>query len=154
MTEGDAEIRNEPANEYAAEARSGEAPTPSAPEPPPASRRKRRPGRGCLIALLAPLALAVLFAAYEAITWPRVGKLVRENPKTTSFIERYRAPQPRRERRVALGVLRQDLAPSEARRARIGGHQLLFPPGFDAEEMRQAVGEAWEDSRRRAERQP
>jgi monofunctional biosynthetic peptidoglycan transglycosylase len=117
-------------------------PPPESATPPP---RKRRLGRGCLIALLTPLALVVLFAAYEAITWPRVGRLARENPKTTSFIERYRsrhdgaAPEWRWASYSAISP--------HLKRAVIVAEDINFfsHHGFDAEEIRKAIEEAWDE---------
>jgi monofunctional biosynthetic peptidoglycan transglycosylase len=130
-------------------------PEPAADSPPPdvapppegatPAPRKRRLGRGCLIALLAPLALAVLFAGYEAITWPRVGKLARENPKTTSFIERYKHRNPGANvgwRWASYGAISPHL-----KRAVIVAEDINFfaHHGFDAEEIRKAIEEAWEE---------
>ncbi len=115
------------------------------PEGAARAARKRRLGRGCLIALLAPLALAVLFAGYEAITWPRVGKLARENPKTTSFIESYKHRNPGANvgwRWASYGAISPHL-----KRAVIVAEDINFfsHHGFDAEEIRKAIEEAWED---------
>lgn len=59
------------------------------------TRRARQAGwgrAGRRLALLGLLA-ATAWLAYEAWTWPRVGALAARPPRTTAFIERYRAEQ-------------------------------------------------------------
>jgi monofunctional biosynthetic peptidoglycan transglycosylase len=68
---------------------SGEAPGESllaAGEPGGGAPTRRWWRRALVVAALA----AVLFAAFQALTWPAVGKLARENPETTAFLERTR----------------------------------------------------------------
>jgi monofunctional glycosyltransferase len=55
-----------------------------------AGRRRGREWRR--VALLGLLAL-IAWLGYEAWTWPRVGTLATRPPRTTAFIERYRAEQ-------------------------------------------------------------
>jgi len=43
--------------------------------------------------LLVVLAAIALLVAWEAVTWPDVARLAREQPKTTAFIDEYRARQ-------------------------------------------------------------
>src|SRR6185436_14242512 len=52
----------------------------------------RRKGRTRKRALLVLLLLLGGLAAYEALTWPDVAALAREAPRTTAFVEAYRAP--------------------------------------------------------------
>ena len=54
-------------------------------------RRKKRSWlwRAALVAFAAALA----YTGWEALTWPRVGALAREIPKTTAFIDRFKAEQ-------------------------------------------------------------
>jgi monofunctional biosynthetic peptidoglycan transglycosylase len=59
------------------------------------ARRAGRGGRGRPWRRLALLALvaAAAWLGYEAWTWPRVAQLATRAPRTTAFIERYRAEQ-------------------------------------------------------------
>jgi hypothetical protein len=55
--------------------------------------RSRPRSRWAFRLLLAVLAAIALWAAWEAVTWPNVARLAREQPKTTAFIDEYRARQ-------------------------------------------------------------
>lgn len=55
-----------------------------------AGRGARRAGRRLAALLLLAL---IAWVGYEAWTWPRVGALATRPPRTTAFIERYRAEQ-------------------------------------------------------------
>jgi monofunctional glycosyltransferase len=59
------------------------------------ARATRHAGRGRAWRRLALLGLLAVTAwlGYEAWTWPRVGALATRPPRTTAFIERYRAEQ-------------------------------------------------------------
>lgn len=52
--------------------------------------RRRRKGVGRTILLLAAI-LALACAGWEALTWPRVASLAKQNPKTTAFIEQWKS---------------------------------------------------------------
>ena len=108
----------------------------------PAPRRGLPPG--CVLALLLPFAAAAILTAYEAATWPRVGELARENPRTTSFMERHRARSGRDPawRWVSYGAISTSL-----KRAVIVAEDINFfsHDGFDAAELRKAIEEAWEE---------
>lgn len=96
--------------------------------------------------------LSVLVAAgYQAITWPDVAELASQNPRTTAFIERYRAAQ--RAAGRPDGV-RWQWVPE----ARISPHleravvaaedmEFFFHRGFSSAELKRALAEAirrWE----------
>jgi monofunctional glycosyltransferase len=55
--------------------------------------RSRPRSRWAFRLLLAALVAIALWAAWEAVTWPDVARLAREQPKTTAFIDEYRARQ-------------------------------------------------------------
>ena len=55
--------------------------------------RSRPRSRWAFRLFLAVLAAIALWAAWEAVTWPDVARLAREQPKTTAFIDEYRARQ-------------------------------------------------------------
>ena len=55
--------------------------------------RSRPRSRWAFRLLLAILAAIALWAAWEAVTWPDVARLAREQPKTSAFIDEYRARQ-------------------------------------------------------------
>jgi monofunctional biosynthetic peptidoglycan transglycosylase len=57
-----------------------------------AAGRRRQGGAWRRLALLGLLA-GLAWLAYEAWTWPRVAQLATRAPRTTAFIERYRAEQ-------------------------------------------------------------
>src|SRR6185369_16506454 len=109
-----------------------------------------RKGRRRRAALLALLLLLGGFAAYEALTWPDVAALAREAPRTTAFVEAYRA-RARREGRKD-GVTLQfvpygRIAPSVKRAVLVGEDINFFSHhGFEIKEMKKAVEEAVEEN--------
>ena len=107
------------------------------------------PRRGRLrLLLLAALALLGLWLVWQAVTWPRVGRLQDEPPKTTAFIEQYRGwglfgkkkevewkwvPYSRISRNLKQAILvSEDI--------RFFSHE-----GFDDTEIQAALQEAWEE---------
>lgn len=120
---------------------------PLAPAPP----RERRRGKALLLALAAAVAL---WLAWEALRWPDVAALARHNPSTTAFIEEYRygflgelglaAPKPVQWKWVSYGRISANLKVAVL----IGEDADFFAHhGFDAEEMQDALREAWEEKR-------
>ncbi len=113
----------------------------------PPGRRSRRCRPFTLRCGLVAAVLAVIagFTVYEAATWPDVGRLARENPKTTAFIERWRDQHPGRPvawRWVPYGAISGDL-----KRAVLVGEDINFfsHHGFDTGQIKQAIEEAWEE---------
>lgn len=120
----------------------------------PAAREQRRPARpGCLrrflIALLVLVGALALWIGYEALSWPDVGKLARSNPKTTRYIELYKARQRRSGRPAApawIWVADRSIS-SDLKRAVLVGEDINFfsHHGFDVGEIRNAIDEAWDE---------
>jgi len=92
---------------------------------------------------------AVLFAVYEAVTWPDVMSLKKQNPKTTAFIELYKKRQIRKGKKPVVywqwAPLSQ-MSPN-LRRAVLVSEDLNFynHHGFDFRELYYALQEAWEE---------
>jgi monofunctional glycosyltransferase len=109
------------------------------------------PRRGTLrLLLLAALAVFALWVAWEALTWPRVAALARENPTTTSFIEHYRGRGwiwPRR--KVEWKWVPYARISPHLKRAVLAGEDLEFYShhGFSSREEHEALVEAWEEKR-------
>ena len=83
---------------------------------------------------------------YEIATWPNVAVLARHDPKTTAFIEEYRARQRARGRSDAVEwhpVPYDQIAPS-LRRAVVSGEDMefFFHHGFSSAEIKDALAEA------------
>jgi monofunctional biosynthetic peptidoglycan transglycosylase len=121
----------------------GEVPAPVAAER--AAPRSRR--RGCL---LAAALLALAYVGWEAITWPDVAALARRHPKSSAFIDRYRAraarqglPEPRH-RWVSYGRIARSL-----QHAVVAAEDMEFfsHQGFSTHEQRAALRDAWEERR-------
>jgi monofunctional biosynthetic peptidoglycan transglycosylase len=96
--------------------------------------------------LSAALAIGV---AWEAWTWPDVSSLARGNPRTTAFIERYRARQRaagRSDRVDRVWVAHAAIAPGLKRAVLVAEDINFFSHrGFDVGEIRLAVTRAIED---------
>ncbi len=109
-------------------------------------RRRSRPFRR-LAALL--LLGAVLWAGWEAWTWPDVAPLARQNPRTTAFIERYRARERAagRDDRVAwLWVPYARISPNLVRAVLVAEDITFFSHhGFELAELKHAVTKALEE---------
>jgi monofunctional biosynthetic peptidoglycan transglycosylase len=118
---------------------------PEAAVPPLPAPRRRRRLRGCLL-LCGALGLAYL--AFEAITWPDVAALARHDPKSSAFIERYRARArreglpPPQHRFVSYGRISRSL-----KQAVVAAEDMEFfaHQGFSAHELSAAVRDAWEE---------
>jgi monofunctional biosynthetic peptidoglycan transglycosylase len=92
---------------------------------------------------------ALLGLAYEALTWPRVAALARQNPRTTAFIERYQAEERRADRKPRVAwkwVAYANISP-ELKRAALVSEDIGFfsHQGFEVAEIQDAVKEAVED---------
>jgi monofunctional biosynthetic peptidoglycan transglycosylase len=111
------------------------------PYEPPRKGRVRR----TVYALLAAFAL---YLVWQAVTWPNVGALVHEHPKTTAFIERYRGHGWLGPRRPVewTWVSGSRISPS-LKRAVIVSEDIEFfsHNGFSTREQRAALEDAWED---------
>ena len=110
----------------------------------------RRKGRRRRAALLALALLLGGFAAYEALTWPDVAALAREAPRTTAFVEAYRARARREGRKdsVTLTFVPYARISRSVKRAVLVAEDINFfsHHGFEVREMKKAVEEAVEDS--------
>lgn len=93
--------------------------------------------------------LVAAWGLWEAATWPDVAALASANPKSTAFIERYRARQRAAGktdavawRWVTYGAIADDL-----KHAVIVAEDIDFfsHHGFATAEMKEALREAWED---------
>jgi monofunctional glycosyltransferase len=114
-----------------------------------AVHRDKRPGRNGRRLLGAGLAVLVLWAGYEAWTWPDVGALARRRPTTTAFIQRYRAEARRAghdDRVYWLWVPYDAISPSLKRAVLVAEDINFFSHhGFDTGEMKRAVGQALQE---------
>ncbi|HXO22864.1 MAG TPA: transglycosylase domain-containing protein, partial [Thermoanaerobaculia bacterium] len=120
---------------------------PGVPAAAPELRSRRRWGRPLLTTVIF---LAGAWLAWEAVTWPNVAALARENPRTTAFIEEYRgsgwfAPRrPIEQRWVPYGRISSNLKVAVL----VGEDDDFFSHhGFAREEMRSALEEAWKEKR-------
>jgi monofunctional biosynthetic peptidoglycan transglycosylase len=108
------------------------------PPPPPRRRQRRWPW-------LALAGLGLAWIAWEAVTWPRVGRLRDHNPTTTREIElhaRRTGQRPPPLRWASWSRLSPHL-----KRAVLVGEDINFfhHDGFDRAEIRKALEEAWEE---------
>ena len=110
------------------------------------ARRRRWPRR---LWLLACLALGGV-VAWQALTWPDVRGLVTTRPRTTAFIERWRADQRAAGRpdRIAWTWVQGTAISSHLKRAVLVAEDINFLShrGFDTGEMRSAVARAIDDA--------
>ena len=104
------------------------------------------------IALWVALGLGGLLAAgavYEAVTWPDVGALATSNPRSTAFIERYRARERGggRSGQPAWRWVGYSAISPNLKRAVLVGEDIDFfnHSGFATAEISRALHEAWED---------
>ena len=109
------------------------------------------PRRGRLkIALLALLALTVLWLGWELLTWPDVAALAKEDPETTAFIEDYRGwGLFGKKKDVEQKWVPYSKISSNLKRAVLVGEDLEFfgHDGFSEREMKESLEEAWEEKK-------
>jgi monofunctional biosynthetic peptidoglycan transglycosylase len=89
------------------------------------------------------------YAAWKALTWPDVARLSRASPKTTAFIEMYRAERRAEGKsdRVAWTWVPYSAISPALKRAVLVGEDIGFfsHHGFEVAEMKNALREAIED---------
>ncbi len=111
------------------------------------SARSRR--RGCIGIPLLALAAIGLAAGYELLTWPDVASLARRNPRTTAFIERYRAERRAEgtsDRVLWTWVPYAAISPNLKVAVLVGEDINFFSHhGFEIAEMKNAVHDALEE---------
>lgn len=106
---------------------------------------RRFVARFCFVVLI----VAGSAALYEYLTWPNVSALARDYPKSTAFIDRYRAER----RRAGLSdsiryipVRSSRIAPALKQAVLVAEDINFFGhKGFAVEEIKKAVAEAWHD---------
>lgn len=146
--EPDPEVRAEPSSGAGPEAQAPLAPAvnPGAPTPSPRRGCLARSGRWLGVALL----LLAGWALFELVTWPDVAALADENPKSTAFIDGYRA----RQERQGGPELRWQPVPysrisPHLKRAVLVSEDIGFfdHHGFATEELETALREAWREGK-------
>lgn len=114
-------------------------------------RANRRPpsGRTARVLLAALLIGLAVFAADEALTWPDVKALAKQNPKTTAYIERYQARERRAGKKPAVAwqwVPYSQISPNLKRAVLVSEDiSFFFHRGFDPVEIWEAVKESFQD---------
>jgi len=97
------------------------------------------------------LGIAGAWLAFQAVTWPDVGRLAVETPRTTAFIERCRATQRREGGRVHIDwqvVPRARISRSMQLAVLAGEDDAFFDHhGFSRAQVREAIEEAWEEKK-------
>jgi len=110
------------------------------------SPRRRRLALAIAAALTLPL---LVFFLFEWATWPDVARLAREMPKSTAFIERFRARQEDagKSDRVAWKPVPYARISPELKLAVLVAEDIDFfsHHGFAVAELKKAVAEAWEE---------
>jgi monofunctional biosynthetic peptidoglycan transglycosylase len=96
------------------------------------------------------LGLLAAWLAWEALTWPDVSALAKEEPETTAFIERYRGGGWLgfgKDRKVEWKWVSGSRISSNLKRAVIVSEDIEFfsHNGFSTREQRAALENAWED---------
>lgn len=108
--------------------------------------RRRRLALAIAAALTLPL---LVFFFFQLATWPDVARLAREMPKSTAFIERYRARQKEagKSDRVAWQPVPYGRISPELKLAVLVAEDIDFfsHHGFAVAELKKAVAEAWEE---------
>jgi monofunctional biosynthetic peptidoglycan transglycosylase len=101
-------------------------------------------GRRTRIALGVGGLLAAAALGFEFATWPDVAALAAANPKTTAFIERYKA---RARRAPAWRWVPYSAISPHLKRAVLVGEDIDFfsHAGFAGAEIRNALQEAWDE---------
>jgi len=102
-------------------------------------------GRLCLLALAAGAGAA----AFEWATWPDVGALTKAYPKTTAFIEEYKAQQRREGKSDAVSFVPVPYAriSPQLKSAALVSEDIGFfsHHGFAVEEIKETLREAWKE---------
>ncbi len=108
--------------------------------------RRRRLALAIAAALTLPLLVLFFF---EWATWPDVARLARESPKSTAFIERYRARAggAGKPARVSWQPVAYGRISPELKLAVLVAEDIDFfsHHGFAVAELKKAVAEAWEE---------
>ena len=111
--------------------------------------RPRPRARWAFRLLLLVLAVFALWALWEAVTWPDVARLARDRPRTTAFIEDYRARQRAvgKSDRVAWTWTPYTAISSDAKRAVLVAEDINFfsHRGFEMAELQNALEDALRD---------
>jgi monofunctional biosynthetic peptidoglycan transglycosylase len=111
--------------------------------------RSRPRSRWAFRLFLAVLAAIALWAAWEAVTWPDVARLARGEPKTTAFIDEYRARQRilGKPARVAWTWTPYAAISPDIKRAVLVAEDINFfsHRGFELAELQNALEEALRD---------
>lgn len=111
----------------------------------PAARPRRRRLRGCLWTFAA---LALVYLAWEAITWPDVAWYADHNPASSAFLDRYRRRAereglpPPKHRWVSYGRIATSL-----KQAVVAAEDMEFfdHHGFSTHELQASLEDAWEE---------
>src|SRR5262245_28324527 len=116
----------------------------------PMRKRATRPGGRWGLRLLAvAFALAALFALWQVLTWPDVGRLARQRPSSTAFIESYRARQRAvgKPDRVAWAWTPYASISADVKRAVLVAEDINFfsHHGFELTEVKNALADAVRD---------
>ena len=111
--------------------------------------RSRRRASWALRLFLVLLVGAALWLAWEAVTWPDVGRLARERPSSTAFIDDYRARQRAlgKPDRVAWTWTPYQAISSDLKRAVLVAEDINFfsHKGFELAELQNALEDALRD---------
>ncbi len=118
---------------------------PAQPPLAPAQPPRRRRLRGCLLIFAV---LAAVYLGWEALNWPDVSSFVDHHPKSSAFIERYRA----RAERAGLPAPRHKWVPysrisRSLKQAVVAAEDMEFfdHDGFSRHELEAALRDAWEE---------
>lgn len=126
------------------------APSASAPAEPELVPVAEAPGRPRRRWWRLALALAAAWLVWQAVTWPDVGALAKQKPESTAFIDDYRGlgwfgeKKPVQWKWVSSSRISRQL-----KHAVLVGEDIGFfsHQGFESQEMRNALEEAWEERR-------
>lgn len=94
--------------------------------------------------------MVVAYLLWQLVTWPDVKRLATEPPETTAFIEHYRGSGWfRKKKPVDWRWVSTSRISSNLKRAVLVSEDIRFfsHEGFDEEEIRTALADAWEDKK-------